>query len=94
MGCTVRELLSRMDSRELAEWMAYYSVEPFGDTAADVRNALLCSLLANIWRGKGQRVYRIGDFTLAREPRKKKTWKNLKDFLLKKCKAKEDGSDL
>jgi len=27
MGCTVRELLARTDSRELAEWMAFFRLE-------------------------------------------------------------------
>lgn len=26
----MRELLERLDSRELSEWMAYYSIEPWG----------------------------------------------------------------
>ena len=27
MGCTVRELLARTDSRELSEWAAYFQLE-------------------------------------------------------------------
>ena len=27
MGCTVRELLARTDSRELAEWAAFFTLE-------------------------------------------------------------------
>ena len=41
----MRELLARIDSRELSEWMAFYSIEPFGEERADLRNALLCQTI-------------------------------------------------
>lgn len=36
------ELLASVSSRELAEWMAYEQLEPFPETRADLRNAILC----------------------------------------------------
>ncbi len=36
-----------MSSREFSEWMAYYSLEPFGEERADLRIAILDSLIAN-----------------------------------------------
>ena len=32
-GCTVRELLARMGSDEMTEWLAFDQIEPFGRTA-------------------------------------------------------------
>lgn len=50
------EAQARIDSAELTEWMAYFELEPFGEERSDFRNALLCSLIANVFRGKGRRA--------------------------------------
>lgn len=47
LGMTVKELLQRMDSRELSEWMAYYNIEPFGEERADIRQAITSSEVRN-----------------------------------------------
>ncbi len=52
MGCTVDELLGRVSSRELSEWMAYAQIEPFGEKRADLRAGIVASTMANIHRGK------------------------------------------
>jgi hypothetical protein len=44
---TVRELLARVDSAELAEWAAYYQLEPFGEGMQDQRHGMLSALIAN-----------------------------------------------
>ena len=49
---TVQELLHRMSARELTEWMAYYSLEPFGEERGDMRAGIVASTLFNINRGK------------------------------------------
>ena len=43
---TVARMLSEMSSREFSEWMAYYTLEPFGEELADARNAT--SIAANV----------------------------------------------
>jgi hypothetical protein len=50
---TVRELLSRIDSRELSEWQAYYSLNPFGPERADLRAGAIASTVANCLTDKG-----------------------------------------
>lgn len=49
-----------MTSRELAEWMAYERLEPFGETRADVRAALICWAFNGTMGGKA----RMDDFIL------------------------------
>lgn len=44
---TVRELLSRIDSRELSEWLAYYGLNPWGPERADLRAGTIASTVAN-----------------------------------------------
>ena len=47
LGIPRDEMLGRMSSREVTEWMAYASVEPFGEDRGDLRAALICSVIAN-----------------------------------------------
>lgn len=47
---TVGELLRRISSRELSEWMAYYGQEPFGDVRADLQAGIIASTIANVNR--------------------------------------------
>jgi len=43
-------LLGRMTSRQLAEWMAYAAVEPFGEDRADFRVGHALSVIVNLFR--------------------------------------------
>ena len=62
LGYTVRELLARIDSRELSEWMAFYSLEPFGDIRGDLQAGIVASTIANANSGKGSRTFQPADF--------------------------------
>ena len=59
---TVRELLAKLGSDELSEWMAFYQLEPFGDFRADYRSALMTSTFANAHRHKDSPPFRPEDF--------------------------------
>jgi len=39
---SVREAQEKISSSEFAEWVTYYSIQPFGERRADERNAWLC----------------------------------------------------
>jgi hypothetical protein len=62
---TVRELLERCDSAELAEWMKYYELEPFGDEWE--KTAAICETIAIF--GGGQNVNRNYWRPVRRKPR-------------------------
>lgn len=51
----VDALLARLSSRQISEWMAYYTLDPFGEERADLRAAMICALLANINRDPEKR---------------------------------------
>ena len=51
----VDALLSSLSSRQLTEWMAYDQLEPFGERRADLRMAVLASLIANANRDPDKR---------------------------------------
>lgn len=55
LGMTVAELLNRISSRELSEWMAYAEVEPFGEERADLRSGIIASTVANTARDPKKR---------------------------------------
>lgn len=63
------ELLSRMSSRELTEWMIYESIEPFPAQRIDQEIAMLTALTANTNRDpkKRSQPFEIADFLLFKE---------------------------
>ena len=61
---TVKELLSRCDSYELAEWAAYHSIEPIGGLRGDLQSGIVASTIANVNRGKNSKSYSPADFML------------------------------
>ena len=67
----MRELLERCDSREIAEWMAYDSVEPFGEDRADLRAGIIASQIVNVHLSKGQRATVPADFMPDFDPKPK-----------------------
>ena len=58
----MRELEDRLGADELLEWMAFFELEPWGEERLEIMLAQICSLLANQWRGKGQRAARPQEF--------------------------------
>jgi hypothetical protein len=66
---SVRELLARLDSHELSEWMAYYRLEPFGEVRADVRAGIVASTLANVHRKRSAPPFSPLDFLAFPEPK-------------------------
>jgi hypothetical protein len=62
LGCTVAELLSRISSKELTEWIAFSAVEPFGGDADYLGSAIVAQTVANVNRSKGQRPYKVKEF--------------------------------
>jgi hypothetical protein len=75
---TVRELLARANSRELSEWMAFASLEPFGDARGDLQAAIVASTVANTARDpkKRRRPFAPADFVpdFDRPERRHQTW--------------------
>ena len=62
---TVNELLDRMSMDELAEWMAYYEIEPFGESWK--QTAYICSMVGNAAGGKkGGRPFQPDEFLPAK----------------------------
>lgn len=54
LGTTVAELLARVSSRELTEWMAYEKISgPLGGRRLDVVAAIVASTVLNTNRRKG-----------------------------------------
>jgi hypothetical protein len=59
----VEEMLGRMSSRELTEWMVYEEENgPLGPSRADQLAALVAAVIANANRGKRGRTFKPADF--------------------------------
>lgn len=69
LGMTVEELGQRMSSRELSEWMAFFSLEPWGCEVEDWRFAMLASVIANVNRDpkKHRKPFEPRDFLPQRD---------------------------
>ena len=55
-------MLASMSSRELSEWMAFYTIDPFDERRGDLRAGLVASTIANVHRGKNQPPFKPLDF--------------------------------
>ena len=66
-GMTVNELLERVSSRELSEWMAFYGLEPWGSQEDEYRAALVTSMVANTARDEKKRKKPFGAVDFMRE---------------------------
>ena len=58
----VAELLERISSRELSEWIAFSQLEPFGAETEFLGHAITASTVANVNRPKGHKAYAPDDF--------------------------------
>ncbi len=61
-------MLGEISSRQFAEWMAFYRLEPWGEERADLRAGIVASTIANSNRGKGQKPFKPQQFMPEFEP--------------------------
>lgn len=55
-------MLAGLSAYELAEWMAYFEAEPWGEERADLRSGIIASTLANVNRARDTPPYSPRDF--------------------------------
>lgn len=55
-------MLGRLTSEQFAEWMAYYSLEPFGEERADFRAGIIASEIVNMAGKASKRTVAPKDF--------------------------------
>jgi hypothetical protein len=55
-------LLEMLSSHQIAEWMAYNKIEPFGERSAWLQTGIIASVIANAHRGKKGKVFKPEDF--------------------------------
>jgi hypothetical protein len=55
-------LLAEIPARTFQEWQCFYAMEPWGEERADIQAGIVASTLANAWRAKGQRPYKVEQF--------------------------------
>ncbi|NNF76423.1 MAG: hypothetical protein HKN05_00200 [Rhizobiales bacterium] len=58
----MNELHLRLSSFELTEWMAFYTLEPWGYEIDNFRPAVVAATIANVNREKGKPAYSPKDF--------------------------------
>ncbi|WUI00202.1 DUF4035 domain-containing protein [Spirillospora sp. NBC_00431] len=72
---TVGEMLARMTSTEVTEWMAYERIAgPLGPARADVQAAIVAATVANANRGKKGRRFHLRDFIPKWDRRARQSW--------------------
>lgn len=55
-------LLAELTSRQVAEWLAYAQVEPWGEDRADLRAGIVAATVANAFRRQDSRAFTPQDF--------------------------------
>lgn len=53
-----------MPCDEYEDWLAFYDLEPFGDSRSNVHAGMIAAVLANQSRQKGSRAYTFKDFMI------------------------------
>lgn len=71
-----------MEVDEFLRWMAFSSLEPFGEERQDWRHASLQALHANIWKKKGQSRRTPKQFLLKFGERKQQSMKEMELALM------------
>lgn len=59
---SVKRAQCEIDSREFTEWMAYASLEPWGEPRADLRAGIVASTIANVNRSSDSEPFTPRDF--------------------------------
>jgi len=75
---TAGQLLANITSYELSEWMAFYSIEPFGEVRADRRAAMIACYVA---ASAGAKDVKLEDFMLNFDPPKQMSADEIKGVL-------------
>ena len=78
-------MLRCLSCYQLAEWKAYYSIEPFGEVRADWRQGITSMILANANTGKKGRTYKVSDFMLVDKKRRKQSPEQMVKLLQTLC---------
>jgi len=60
-------LRATLTEREFREWLAFYSLAPFGPERGDLQAARVCQTLASVWTAKGATPPSLTDFLLFKE---------------------------
>lgn len=66
----------------MSEWLAYYTVEPFGEYRADLRSAITSCVIANANRGKNKPPFKVADFMPSFEKKKPMSSDEIKSVLM------------
>ena len=66
-----------MSSDEFSEWMAYYSVEPFGREPDDLSVGIISATIANAHKGKSKKSFKPKDFIPTYGEAPKPTWQQM-----------------
>jgi hypothetical protein len=65
-------LLERLTSKQFGEWVAFYSIDPFGDQRGDLQAAIVAATVSNRLRNKTEKPAQPIDFMpFYREPEQK-----------------------
>jgi hypothetical protein len=71
MGRTVDELQDAMSAQEFGEWMAFYSIHPFGPPGEWFQSGVIASTIANVNRAPNTEAYKPADFIPRRQAEEK-----------------------
>ena len=81
-----------MDSYEIQEWIEYNKIEPL-EYRDDLRASMICAVIANAHRVKGQKIFKAEDFMPVKAKKEEQTWQQQK-AVVEMLNAAFSGKDL
>ena len=69
-----------MSSAELTEWMAYFTMEPWGQQQADYRAGVICSVLAKTLGNSDagpSKFFRLYDYEVAEQEKRQNPFEQI-----------------
>lgn len=85
-------MLDGLTLKQFLIWQAYYELEPFGEQRADLRMAILGTVLGNLWISKGRKL-KLKDLMPTFAKRKPKTWRQMKSLFKQFANAHNQRED-
>lgn len=81
----MRQAQEKISAEEFAEWVAYFSAEPWGEERADLRSGIIAATVANC-HAQGRKQFKAEDFMPSfGKPKRRQSVEEMKSRIMLSC---------